>query len=175
MSELQQEFTPEDKQLLQRLLFRPMLLPPEFKSWLYKFASTDAAPHFQEILGTRSRRWRIATPVLPLEYTTSVTYADLATVGPQLTGLENGTYMVIFGFYTQGGGSGSRYCQVQYNDQTAVPPPSPQVDIVTEGQAVMFHLVELKHQNNNKMTMKYRVPVSNGGFSTRWLHAVQVG
>lgn len=174
MSELQQEFSPEDKELLQRLLFRPMLLPPDFKSWLYKFASTDAAPHFQELLGTRSRRWRVATPVLPLEFTSSTTYTDLATVGPQLTGLENGTYMVVFGFYTQGGSSGSRYGRAEYNDQTTLPGPSPEVDIITEGQAVMFHLVELKHQNNNKIKVRYRVPTSNAGFSTRWLHAVQV-
>lgn len=176
MSEaLRQEFSPEDRELLQRLLFRPLILPPEFKSWLYKFASGDAAPHFQELLGVKARRWRVATPVLPLEYTNSTAYTDLATVGPELTGLENGQYMIMFGYYTQNGGSGSRYGRCFYNNQEADPGPSPECDVVIEGQAIMFHLVNLKHQNDNSIKLQYRVPTSDAFFSNRWLHAVQVG
>jgi hypothetical protein len=171
---LRQEFSQEDRELLQRLLFRPLILPPDFKSWLYKFASGDAAPHFQELLGVKARRWRIAEPVLPLEYCNQTTYGDLATNGPELTGLENGQYMVMFGYYTQNGGSGSRYGRIEYNNQATDPGPSPETDVVIEGQAIMFHLVNLKKENNNSMKLRYRVPTSDAYFSNRWLHAVQV-
>ena len=152
-----------------------MLLPPEFKSWLYKFASGDATPHFQELLGVKERRWRIADPVLPLEFTSSTSYADLATVGPQLTGLENGT---VHGrlrlLHAVAAARARATAGPSTTTRRPLPAPSPEVDIVTEGQAVMFHLVKLSYQDNNKIKLRYRVPVSNGGFSKRWLHAVQV-
>lgn len=175
MSEqLQQEFSPEDKALLDRLLSRPLILPPDFKSWLYKFASTDAAPHFQEILGTQERRWRIADPLPDLVYLNETSFADVSPAGPTLTGLENGHYMVVFGFYTQAGSAGSRFCRAEYNDVTAEPSPSDDCDIYLEGQGVMFSTVDLKSNDANKITLKFRVDYGDAQVGYRWLHAVQV-
>lgn len=175
MSEqLQQEFSLEDRQTLQRLLHRPLILPEDFKSWLYKFASSDAMPHFQELLGTRQRRWRVAEPAPDPVVCNSTAFIALAG-GCELTALENGTYMVVFGFYTQSGGATTRYVRAEYNNQTAAPPASADCDIYIEGQAVMFDIVDLAKDNNNSIKMAYRVSGGTGAdFRNRWLHAVQV-
>lgn len=180
-SDQYQEFTPEDQALLNRILKKPLILPAEFKSWLYKFASSDAAPHFQEILGTRARRWRIADPIPQLETCSSSSfYSDVATVGPELTGLEDGHYMVIAGFYSQDGTVGTqRHGRIFYNDSytspyTPGPAPSAEVPVTTEGQAIIFHVADLSNNNNNSIRMRYRNSADTANYGLRWLHAVQV-
>ncbi len=166
------EFSPADQQLLKKILSRPLLLPPEFKSWLYKFASGDAAPHFQEILGVRQRRWRIADQCVLPELCSSTSYVDLATLGPQLTGLENGSYMVMFGYWTEGGTAVTRFASSFYNGLGTG--GSQEAEVNRDGQAMQVHLVDLQKDNNNSILVRYRTSGGTGNFGKRWLHAVQV-
>lgn len=49
-----------------------------------------------QILGFTQFTAKVATQITTNETTTSLTYTDLATVGPSLTALPNGSYLVLF-------------------------------------------------------------------------------
>lgn len=91
-----QYLTPEERASLQRILSDPAEFPREFGAWIVDYLGQNAtlqpfqveglaltAPRTDVVLTQESRGW-------------NASYGDLATVGPQLTELGSGTYLVIF-------------------------------------------------------------------------------
>ena len=170
------ELTPEDRELLTKLLSKPLQLPEEFKGWLQKYASLYATPYLQELAGYRSRRWRMHNvPTFETGSSVGIGSAlfDLATPGPLLEGLRDGTYATLFGWYTQDGTAITRGAQLSYNDGDAF---SPFYTITQFGQSFGFDIHELSRDNDNSIKLRYFIATSNAtaNFGLRWLATVRV-
>jgi hypothetical protein len=67
----------------------------ELRTWLEQ---NPPAVTISSIIGFDQFTANVATDVGTNETTTSSTYVDLATVGPSLSGIPDGKYLVMFGF-----------------------------------------------------------------------------
>lgn len=171
------ELTDEDRALLQKLLSKPLLIPGEFRGWLQQYASLHAMPQIMELAGYRTRRWRVATPISTFEEGSSVGIGsadqDLATVGPQLVDLEDGTYASLWGMYSKDGTANTRLCRLNYNDGAAF---SDFASVTIEGMTVGVDIKSLKNNGRNKIKMRYATATSNANYfdGLRWLASVRV-
>lgn len=168
-----ESLTDREKETLRKVLSAPIFFPEPFKDWLTDFIGTNIPLiPFSHFFGAKSNLARSGNSVSASETTTSATYADLTTLGPEITGLANGTYAVFFGTNMAGQGA---YAAVSVN--AAVPSDDDAVHEseidVTAGRGLF---VTLTSNNVNKLTMKYR---KEGGasatFKDRWMSALRIG
>jgi hypothetical protein len=174
------EMTLEDRALLDKMLKNPLQIPEEFKGWLQQYASTYALPEIEELAGFRTRRFQVATSIPTFEFLDNTPLSphnlavDLATVGPILTGLENGKYAVFAGMYSKDGTGNSRFFRFVYDGVGGVFPPS----AVIEGQSTGFdlHTFTTNLTTGHEIRLKYGIATDNrtAYFGLRWLAAVRV-
>ena len=172
------ELTAEDRALLDKLLKNPLLIPDSFRGWLQQFSTLNAMPEVSELLGFRTRRFRVATPVPTFELLDSTgignTPIDLATVGPLLTGLEDGTYAVFCGYYSKDGTANGRGSGIYYDgaspffgDTVVIEGQMMTIDVHTlTGNPTAGHEIRLKYYNLSGNRTSY--------CGMRWLAAVRV-
>jgi hypothetical protein len=67
----------------------------ELRTWLEQ---NPPAVTISSIIGFDQFTANVATDVATNETTTSTAFGDLATVGPSLSGIPNGKYLLLFGF-----------------------------------------------------------------------------
>lgn len=120
-----------------------------------------------------------ATDVLTAESTTSLTYTDLATVGPELTGLSDGQYLLVFGFTAENAGgvvAPSINGASADDSQAAFCQPGGGITIADAISTMRLLAVSLKNNGNSSVTLKYRSDGTNTGtFLYRWLVAFRFG
>ena len=171
------DLTADDKAMLDKLLRNPLQIPDSFRGWLQQFAQLYAMPEIEELAGYRTRRWRVADPIPTFEQGSSVGIGnadqDLATVGPILSGLEDGVYATLWGMYSKDGTAITRFCRVNFNNGATF---SDFANVTIEGNTVGFSLKTLKTGGNNTMKVRYGTGTSNATYfdGLRWLATVRV-
>lgn len=173
--------TREEEEFIRRYLARPESFPPEFWSAVIQKVSLDIdkIPGSQIVGGTTNLSATNADAIATEESTTSLTYTDLATAGPTITGLSNGTYLVLFGcLMRESNAAGEQsIMSIQVNSTAA----SDSVACAMERgiglqSASSFFVTALEENNNNTLTAKYKVSAaSTGYFANRRLTAIKIG
>lgn len=162
--------SPDERKVVRRLLSHPEDFPQEFWSAVNQKVALDGEPiPASQIQGGKTLPFYEATIINSLETTTSTTFTDLSTIGPTLTNLSDGSYLVI----------GEASCHndtdtlvsimaLQINDTA---PSGDSTTLFTAGtsstQGAGVLLVDLRNNNNNTLTCKYRV---NGASTGTWFH-----
>lgn len=153
-----------------------MLLLQQFKEYMTQYmALNQPAIPISQIFGFDQFTVKPATKVNTSETTTSGSYTDLATVGPTLTGLPDGQYLILHGcnMITSAAGSGV-FQSVQVN-ATGASDDDAVVTTSTQSASNATAIVKtLSNDGNNTLTAKYRVgAVVTGEFARRWLIALR--
>lgn len=149
-----------------KVLSTPLFFPAAFKEWLSDYVATNIPliPYGQ-VLGTRVNTAKSASFIATSESTGSASYTDLATVGPEIKNIADGTYVIFFGANCR-----SR-CAVMINSTEAVDNDSLRG---TEGQISMGRTLfkTLKNNHVNSAKMRYK---TGAAFKDRWMVLLRVG
>ena len=162
--------------LFQRALSAPLQsIPKEFETWLIdRIAVLLPLIPISQVVGFTQFTAQDAPNVLTQQSTTSTSYTDLSTVGPQLTGLPDGQYIIFFGANQFSVGAEPNM-SIQVNATAASDD-----DRVVTGAGTAAHqsravIKTLDNAGNNTITVKYK---SNSGgsvtFFNRWMFALRI-
>ena len=172
--------SPEERQFMQRLFSFPEDFPPKFRSWVEQHLAVNGSFTRGQVEGLTQFDPRAATPIAGLnESTTSTTYTNLTTVGPELTGIGKGDYLLLFGSQVVTANNGEvGLVSVSINgvaaaDSDALIVGSPGSTINASSMRVVAKELALA---SNSITMKYRSSLGNAVFfQNRWLFALKTG
>lgn len=170
------EYTEEDRALVTKYLSSPLEFPAEFKKWILDSVGRSLPPipieQLQGYIKTRAYGDSIAGAVS----TSSTTFVDLG--GPEVTGLPDGTYLVIHGSkvsVTYGRMS------ISVNGAGAVDADGTYIET---GGAVTYHGTRLKQVTcaagpaGNTIAARYRKDSAGGAgdatFTNPWLAVVRM-
>jgi hypothetical protein len=177
------ELSDHDREQIDKLFGNWLAIPDTFKSALADYVAQNSLIPVSQLRGFTqlvAQQDEIFTP----ESTTSTSYADLTTAGPQLTGLERGVYIIQYG------------CEcgatpIPASADSAIMSPSINGATPDETARVVFQSlfstaqlsanvaralrVELS-ENDNSIKLQYRCINGNGvSFADRWLTALRIG
>jgi hypothetical protein len=173
----------------------PLFVPEEFKGWLNDFGMRVATDLFtQDIQGLRGARWKSASPIVdPDACSITSGWGDCdTTVGPTLTGLSDGLWMVLWGFAALDAFTHSTviFINGDYADGRGVPGNHDFNELFTTrggscmGAGVWNITKDQISQggtktldggfNNNTIEVKYFVSAAGARFEKRWMHAIRV-
>lgn len=153
-------------------LKNPILYPEAFKDWISDWYATNVPKlHVSQIFGFKLQSMKVAENIATAESTTSASYVDLATVGPTLTGISNGFYVVIWGCHA----SNSLAGQIGVSVDGATPTGDLQmtVDGLAGAMAAVgrMAIADLSTgDDNHTLQLKYKAT----SVQHRWLHAMKV-
>ena len=161
-------------------LGHPLEFPPEFKQWLADYVALQT-PKFpiSQVFGYALQRARSAT-VDTSEASSSTAYGNLATVGPTLSNLASGFYLLVFGFDGNATSANAHmFMSPSINGAAAVDADSCEMQPLYPASALTSNVRVLMVQLNgasgvNEVIMKYRMSGNSGNFSMRFLHAIKV-
>lgn len=174
----------EEVAFQQRMLRNVQSFPQEFWTAVIQKVALDGEPVPQsQIQGLASFNVTVANAVAALETTSATAYTDLSTVGPQLTGLRNGLYIVLFG------------AQMNISDTTEAARVSLSINSASASNNEVLALAQspgsgaalaistsrassltLSNDNNNSVKMVYKTDSGTScGFSLRWMLAIRYG
>lgn len=179
--------SPQELDLLKKMFSSPLEIPAEFKAWLVSYleANPPELP-FTQLFGYQnfiSTQVSVhpAADIPGQEGVSSVTYADAATVGPQITGLRNGLYIVAYGCTAAvNTATDSGYAAVSINGDT--PSDNDAIrwraglnsvgnSIFTPGSRLINK--SLTSNDDNSIKLRYRVTGGTIDVSNRWLVAIR--
>lgn len=130
-----------------------------------------------QVVGFQQFTAEAATRINTSENTTSGTYADLATVGPSITGLADGKYVLFFGAAVASAGAGSvPFMGISVNGDTPSDVEATQGSDTTFGTAGSTAIIRtLSNGGNNTLTAKYKSSdgATSCAFNRRWLIALR--
>jgi hypothetical protein len=98
--------SPEERVRMRRMLMFPEEFPPEFKNWLLDYMGVNGEIQRSQIRGLLQATPNYAQNTGSVNVTFTSTYVDASPVGPELTGLAKGLYLVTFGSNAQNQESG---------------------------------------------------------------------
>lgn len=153
---------------MMQLLSNPMDLPPVFWDYMIQRWLADA-PVFPatQVFGFLQFTAIVAPPIATAETRATSTFGDLATVGPTLTGLPDGNYLLAFGAGAAGSpGVSNALMSAQVN---ATPVAAGEYTYTSSASATSVMRILAKPLNNggaNTVTAKYAS--SNNAFSCTW-------
>lgn len=177
------ETTSEDIALMQRVLSaamrNPNLIPSDFMSYLVDYIQTQRLIiPVGQVFGFQQTKPN-SDAIQTQESTTSGSYTDLATVGPTISGLSAGTYVVIFGAYiVTNTTSTAGYMSVASDTQAAADSHSIHGvgGLTVAYSAATAFVITLSQTGGNTLTAKYKS--SDGttvcNFGNRWMVALRV-
>lgn len=128
-----------------------------------------------QVLGFTQFTAQTATFVATGETTTSTSYTNLATVGPTLTDLPDGRYVILFGCAAKTSvTTASADMSIQVNSTSAT-----DNDACFQGNTDVSSIMRattatLSNSGSNSITAKFKVSsAATGTFSHRWLTAIR--
>lgn len=177
------ELTQRDRELIGKVFSSPLDIPPVWKTWLKAWLESDP-PRF---LATQMQGYAPLTAhsaaVPDSESTTSTSYTNLGTTGPEVTDLEAGQYLILFGVTTtvynvsdknsyvspslNGAGASDSDC-AQFEQESSTASGS--------GTSIMRAIITTLPNSSNSVLLKYKV--DSGGtahFKNRWLITLRTG
>jgi hypothetical protein len=166
----------DERKALQRSLSFPEDLPPKFRSWLIDFIAVNIPQiPISQIVGFTQFTAKSST-VLTTDEITSTSYVDAATVGPQIEGLSDGSYVMFYGFQLgEVSNLTSALMSPSINAATPSDDDAARTRSIQSGTARGV-LKTLAGGGNNTVKMQYkRVGGSDGDFERRWLIVLKVG
>lgn len=168
--------TEKERQQVERFFGDPTIFPAIFRSWLVAYieANPPLLP-ISQITGFSQFTAKYATvQSVTGENTTSTTYTNLTTTGPELTGLPDGLYLVLHGCVSHTSVAGSQARQsISVNGVTAVDDDATQCG-VANNQSVMTAVIKTLDAGDNTILCKYRCEGGAAGeFSYRFLIALK--
>lgn len=142
----------------------------ELRTWLEQ---NPPAVTIQSIVGFTQFVVRAAPSIQTAEGTTSATYVDLATVGPTLTMLPDGQYLVLYGAYgSTSSAAQAVWMSVQPNSTAASDNDAAAFNTTSGVPGARGFLATLRNAGNNTLTAKYRADgAATGSFGRRWMIA----
>ena len=166
-----------DREEMQRLLSHPLEIPTDFKQWFADWFATNIPKlPISQVFGFKLDRLRY-DEVPTQQSTSSTSYADLATVGPQLQNLAPGYYLCVFGGgLSVGATTDSVFMSLSLNGSTPADADGCQLvgfsttNDETVGRALLVHLTK----DINNVVCKYRVSAGTHSFVERYLYAFKV-
>lgn len=164
-----------ERAILEKILAKPLEFPEEFKGWLGDYIATNIPKlPISQVFGFKLEYANVATPVATQQRTASTTYVDLGTVGPELTQLANGYYLVLFGaFCDTAASSTTSFCAPSWNGGTPV-----DADAASgpgTGPQSRALIKELRNKDVNSIKIQYRrSTATDGDWELRWLVALKV-
>lgn len=175
--------TQEDIALMQRVLSaaarNPNLIPADFMAYILDYIQTSRLqiPIGQVFGFTQFTAQQDVVGLGSAESTSSATYVDLATVGPSLTGLPDGQYIIIFGCDAHNSATGvGSIMSLSINGVAAVDTDSCQMPDQTKDTSMARAVVKtLSNGGANSVIAKYREGYAAGTatFTHRWLIALK--
>ena len=176
---IQNEPTERDIEDMQRVLVavakRPTLVPEGFWAQLIdQIQVSNLQIPVGQIFGF-SQTPPQANKVETLQATTSTSYTDLTTVGPELTGLPDGQYLVMYGAWADLSATGpTMYLSPSYNSAT----PSDDDAAINSSdltQSIQMTMTKtLTNGGNNSIRVQYRTTGGTATYIHRWLVAWRV-
>lgn len=146
----------------------------ELRSWLE--GSGFQVP-ISQIVGFQQFTAQVADRIYTDESTSSSSFGNLATVGPQLTKIPDGRYVVLFGCWGRTGTVGAQAIMgVKANADEATDDNSLAMSWLVNGSSMMATTFTLKNSGGSTLTCRYRATSgSTASFGTRWLVALRFG
>jgi hypothetical protein len=174
-----EELSPFEKDLMDKLFSNPRLWPDTAKVWIADYVSQNSLLPISQVQGF-TQFVAQTDKILTAQTTTSTSYADLTTAGPEVTGLSAGQYLFLYGFTGGGVGSGIiSYASPSFNGDT---PSSDDLIEVFSGPgpsfgsySVMGSTLKTLTENNNSAKLQYQTSSGTSSFEKRWLTALRVG
>lgn len=168
--------SPEELELQRRLFSSVETLPDKFKSWSIEYPAVNGLPIPASQIQGFAQYTAIQSQVLASESTSSTSYTNLTTTGPEVTGLSDGEYLLIFGcVFDSSGGDG--HMSPSINGST---PSDNDAAYQQPSSANRFNMVRavtksLANNNNNTITMQYKVTSGAQVFKNRWFIVLRTG
>lgn len=171
-----QYLTPEERSTLQRLLSAPEEFPREFGSWISAYLAVNGELDKRQINGVSNFSVYPADEVVDEDSVSSTSFGDLSHVGPSLTGLKNGLYIVQFGGLARAGDADGSYAIETISVNGTVTSDEIWAGANFSSVSKTAH-VALTQGNNNSIVAKYR---RFGGAAAvtwrqRWMVAIRYG
>lgn len=129
-----------------------------------------------QILGFSAFTALVAPTIQPAtaETTASAVYTNLASVGPQLSGVPAGKYLLLFGCLAANStGSGTSLMALSVNGATPIDDESSGTAQTGGVTAVMMAVAKTLSQDSNTIVAKYRSGAATAQFIRRWLIALK--
>lgn len=172
------EVTQGDIALMQRVLRAaaqsPNLIPDEFMAYTLDWLQTQNLEiPIGQVFGFSGFTMRLARVQASESATGSInTYQDLATVGPELDGLPDGRYQLLYGATIQGSGS-NLYYSPKLNSTEATDADALILTPSTVPIGGAFGTQTVFTNGTNTILMRYKYPGGGQAFSNRWLVAIK--
>ncbi len=163
----------EERENLQRMLSFPEDFPTKFGAWLQDYISVNASLSRSQVIGL-SQFTANYDRVVTTESRGNTSFGDLATVGPRIDGLSDGTYVLLFGATILASGTTAGIMGVSLNGATATDNDAAHAPNAPSTPATGV-LASLSNDNNNSVVAKYRTVGGSVSFARRWLIALKVG
>lgn len=141
----------------------------ELKLWIEQ---AGLAITISQIVGFQQFAAQVATSILTSETTTSTSYTDLATPGPQLTTLPDGRYVLLFGAFASNSGTGVSVFSPTINNAAAVDADQGGMS-GTQGLYSTRATTATLASGTNTVKLQYKVNSGTGTFLNRWLIALR--
>lgn len=110
-----------------------------------------------------------------VETTASASYTDLATVGPSLTGLPDGVYLLLYSAAAKNSiVDQAARVSVEVNATAASDADAAETQLTSYSSIMGFSQKTLDNDGNNTVTLKYRTSSGTGSFFRRRLIALKV-
>lgn len=169
-----------DLTLIRKVLARPEVISqvaPNFFAYMVDYlAVNQPLVPIGQISGFSQFTARAAQGPGSAEYGTSATYDDLATVGPQLTNLPDGNYVIGFGaIATSSVANKTAYTSISINGASATDSDGFNtlgLNGSTNVGGTMFLVKRLSASGNNSLCLKYRTEDASY-WQNRWLLALK--
>lgn len=155
---------------------KALWLPNEFKEYMVQFLALNQPPlSISQVFGFAQFTAQVATTIATSETTASTTYVDLATVGPSLSGLPDGQYLIFHGCECKESGGGSGAIMSYSVNGAAAADANLAENANTQFASVARPTIQtLKTGGSNSLVAKYRVGAAvTGTFASRFLIALR--
>lgn len=179
----EKEIVPTEREIavFKKLIGDPLfnVSDTKFPSWMVDTVARYGLPvPIGNVVGYSRTVPQVATPVLTQETTTSDSFTDLATVGPEITGMSAGKYLLIYSAIVKNDTAGDgATISVSLNGAAASADDQALAQSGTALTSVVgWTLATLSASGANTVTMKYaRVTAGTASFSYRRLLALRAG
>jgi hypothetical protein len=161
------EMTEQERKLFRKFWLNLLQIPGEFQTWMIdRITLSGLQIPITQIQGFSQFTATPATSVTTAETTSSTSYTDLATAGPSLTGLSDGSYLVLYSAVVDiSSGAGPVFASPKINATEADDVDALETAVLSRMTLTGFALKSLSNSGNNTVTMRYKV---TGATTGRW-------
>jgi hypothetical protein len=159
---------------IRQYLQDPLGFPEEYKGWLPEWitqAGIDVP--ISQVIGFSQFQVQPANNVLTSETTASTSYTDLATVGPSLSGLADGQYLLLYGCFSRNSGADLAVYAPSVNGAAAADVDQGGQEGAAGAYTMRAVTKDLAADGNNSVVLKYKVGGGTGTFLNRWMLALK--